>query len=239
MAALTQIRADITASAQPDKAVFFPTFFKAGEGQYGEGDQFLGITVPHCRIIATRHYKGFSFADTKQLLASPWHEERLIALLILVLQFAKAGEAQRQEIFTFYLNNTDRINNWDLVDASAYKIVGHYAYDNPAQQTVLATLARSASLWERRIAIVSTFYFLQQGDPAPTLRIAETLLPDSHDLIQKANGWMLRELGKRVDTALLITFLKKHYHTIPRTTLRYAIERFEPAIRTRYLAGDF
>jgi len=233
---LSDLRTALTQVADPEKAAFFPRFFKSGPGEYAEGDKFIGVTVPACRMIA-KTYSDLPLADIHQLIASQWHEERLVALIILTLQYVPADQAKRQEIYDFYLNHTAHINNWDLVDTSAYKIVGRHIYDNPTHLPTLDQLAASPVVWERRIAMVSSFYFLQQNDPAATLHMAETLVGDSHDLIQKAVGWMLREMGKRVDQQLLVEFLAHHYHTMPRTTLRYAIEHFSPATRGAYLAG--
>lgn len=235
---LVDLKSELAKKSSPEKAAFFPRFFKTGPGQYSEGDQFLGVTVPDCRVVAKR-FKTLALADIVALLHSKWHEERLVALLILGMQYQKADEATRATIYKTYLANTAWINNWDLVDLSCRDIVGAHLYDHPELQGTLDTMASSELLWDRRIAVISTFYFLMKGEPAPTLRIVETLLPDKHDLIQKASGWMLRELGKRIDEQILVNFLKTHYEMIPRTTLRYAIERFTPEVRKRYLAGIF
>lgn len=235
---LTALKAELTERSKPEKVPLLQKFFKTGPGQYGEGDAFLGLTVPDCRATA-RHFKTLPLDDIINLLGSKWHEERLVALLILDLQYRKADEQTQKTIYNFYLAHTRFINSWDLVDLSCRDIVGQYIYHHPELQPTLDHLAGSDSLWERRIAIISTFYFLMEGRPEPTLRIAKMLLPDKHDLIQKANGWMLRELGKRVDEQLLIAFLKEHYDAIPRTTLRYAIERFPATVRKQYLKGQF
>lgn len=237
---LHEARAALAAAADPTKAAFFPRFFKSGEGEYGEGDQFLGVTVPNVRLVA-RNFHTLTLSDLHQLLESEWHEERLLALIIMVLQYAKpfSGGASRSEIYGFYLEHTTRINNWDLVDVSCRDIIGWHIYDHPELQDCLDELTASDLLWDRRIAMVSTFYFLMHQDPEPTLRITAQLLPDRHDLIQKAVGWMLRELGKRVDEQLLVDFLRQHYDQMGRTTLRYAIERFAPSTRARYLRGHF
>jgi 3-methyladenine DNA glycosylase AlkD len=224
--------------ANPEKAAFFPRFFKTQPGQYGEGDMFLGVTVPDCRAIAKKH-QTMPLADVARLLESKWHEDRLVALLILVIQYQKADESGQETSYSFYLDHTVRINNWDLVDLSCRDIVGHFTFHHPKAQPTLNQLAKSPLLWDRRIAIISTFYFLQHGDPAPTLRIAEQLLSDKHDLIQKAVGWMLRELGKRIDENILLDFLQTHYTRIPRTTLRYAVERFSLSTRKDLLRGVF
>ncbi len=208
MSDLATLRATLESFVDSEKAAFFPRFFKTGAGQYGEGDIFLGIAVPDCRRIA-RQFHDLSLADIDQLLESAHHEERLIGLLILVLQYPKANDSGRTNIFDFYLSHTNRINNWDLVDLSARDIVGRHIYDHPSLTPTLDRLAGSSLLWDKRIAVIATFYFIQQSDPEPTLHIVEKLLPDTHDLIQKANGWMLREVGKRVDRSLLMDFLKK------------------------------
>lgn len=233
---MTTIQTELRARANPEKAAFFPRFFKAGPGEYGEGDQFLGITVPDCRMVARAHVDA-PIAIIEDLLESPWHEERLTALIILVMQYKRGDQAIRQKLYEFYLAHTARVNNWDLVDTSCRDIVGWHIYDHPELLPTLDTLAASPVLWERRIAMVSTFYFLQKDDPSVTLHMAETLVDDQHDLIQKAVGWMLREMGKRVDQQLLVEFLAHHYRTMPRTALRYAIEHFNPETRKAYLQG--
>ena len=225
--------------ATPEKAEFFPRFFKSGPGEYSEGDKFLGINVPNCRKVARQYESRLEIDDVSELLKSPWHEERLTALLILVIKYSKSDDDKKTEIFNFYLKNTKYINNWDLVDLSCTRIVGDYLFYNPSEQKILDRLIISELLWDRRIAIVSTLFFIINGNPEPTLRMAEKSINDKHDLIQKANGWMLRELGKRIDSELLVTFLKKHYQKMPRTTLRYTIERFSPELRQKYLRGIF
>lgn len=235
---LHELKTELAQKSSPEKAAFFPRFFKTGPGQYSEGDLFMGVTVPDCRHVA-RQFKALPKKDVIALLRSKWHEERLVALLILGMQYQKTDENTQAEIYTIYLANTTWINNWDLVDLSCRDIVGAYIYHHPDLQHTLDKLAASELLWDRRIAVISTFYFLMKGEPAPTLRIVETLLPDKHDLIQKANGWMLRELGKRVDEQLLVDFLKTHYTAMPRTTLRYAIERFPATVRRQFLKGIF
>jgi len=207
-------------------------FFKCGPGEYGEGDAFLGIMVPALRTLS-RELTPVPVAEAFELLQSKWHEARILALMILVRKYERGGEAMREEIYRRYLASTDCINNWDLVDCSAPGIVGAYLLDR--DRAPLDTLAKSASLWERRIAIISTLYFIRQDDFDDTLRIAEILLDDRHDLIHKATGWMLREAGKR-DQSALEQFLRKHSRRIPRTMLRYAIEKFPPALRAQYMA---
>ncbi len=240
MTDLTKIQAEITSNANPEKAAILQRFFKTGAGQYGEGDQFLGLVVPICRKITGKYYKDLSLSAIEELLHSPWHEERQIALFVLVLRFDKADADKQKQIFDLFLDNTKYINNWDLVDCNTPRVVGRYIYEHQQLLPILDELAGSKSLWERRIAILSTMYFtVIGGDPTPTLRIVEKLLTDEHDLIQKANGWMLREIGKRIDTVILVDFLRNNYEHMPRTTLRYAIEKFEPSVRARYLKGNF
>lgn len=236
---LRELIEELSKLAVPEKADFFPRFFKSGPGEYGEGDKFLGITVPNCRYIAKKYEPKFDISDIGELLKSSWHEERLTALLILVIKYSKADFDKKSEIFDFYLKNTKHINNWDLVDLSCTKIIGDYIHHNPSKQKVLDRLINSNFLWDKRIAIVSTLFFIVNGNPEPTLRIVEKSITDDHDLIQKANGWMLRELGKRIDSGLLVNFLEKHYQEMPRITLRYAIEKFSPELRQKYLRGIF
>lgn len=244
---LVDLKNDIKKIADPEKAHFHARYFKTGEGQYGYGDLFLGMTVPQQRIIAKKH-RDLSLPDITTLLTSKYHEERLIALFILVLQFAKADERRRKEIYDFYLSHTKYINNWDLVDSSAAQIVGEYLYissersesRNSRQARIIHTLtklAKSESVWERRIAIIATYAFIKNGQCDVTFRIAELMLRDKHDLIHKAVGWMLREAGKRCSQMDEEKFLKKHYHTMPRTALRYAIEHFDPERRKAYMSG--
>jgi 3-methyladenine DNA glycosylase AlkD len=230
----TAISRQLRALASPETAANLQRFFKTGPGQYGAGDVFLGIKVPPLRALAKR-FPDADLGTISQLLASPYHEERLFALLLLMQFYQAAGdEAARQAAYDLYLGNTHRINNWDLVDLSAPRIVGRHLQDRPRK--VLHRLARSSSLWERRIAILATAWFIRLDDYADTLRIAEMLLQDEHDLMHKAVGWMLREVGKR-DLAAEEGFLRRHYRGMPRTMLRYAIERFPEAKRKNYLHG--
>ena len=221
--------------ANPQKAIGVARFFKTGKGEYGEGDIFLGITVPQIRIVA-KQCKDLSLKEIQKLLQSKIHEERLLGLIILVNQFKKADEDKQKQIFDLYLSNTKYINNWDLVDVSAEYIVGGYLIDR--SKTILKTLAQSKLLWERRIAIIATFQFIKQKQHEHTFIIAKILLRDDHDLIHKAVGWMLREVGKRISETIEETFLQQHYQQMPRTMLRYAIERFEEKKRKKYLNGS-
>jgi 3-methyladenine DNA glycosylase AlkD len=230
-----ELERELTEAADPDRAKILAWFFKSGKGQYAEGDRFLGLTVPKMRRIALQ-YRDLALKDLARVLASPLHECRSAAIEILVAQFEKAEEAQREQIVAFYLEQTARINNWDLVDASAPYILGEYLLTR--SRDVLDRLAESDNLWERRIAIVATFAFIRKRDLRPTFHIAERLLGDRHDLIHKATGWALREAGK-IDQAALVRFLRKHYTRLPRTTLRYAIERFPRPQRERMLQGVF
>ncbi len=220
--------------ANPSKAKVLRSFFKTGQGEYGEGDQFLGVTVPQVRAVA-KQFLHLSLDEVSQLIKSPIHEERLAALLILVEQFKVADECARIKIYIFYLQHTQWVNNWDLVDASAHHIVGKYLEDK--NKDVLKSLAKSKLLWDRRIAMVSTWHSIKQGQHEPALTIARMLLKDRHDLMHKAVGWMLREVGKHASEQELDNFLEKHHKTMPRTALRYAIERFPERKRQLYLKG--
>lgn len=230
-----QLQRDLAAAADPERAANLLRFFKTGKGQYGEGDRFIGITVPVLRKIALR-YRTLPLDDIATLLASRIHEHRVAALEILVVQYERADEDARVEIAEFYLQHTTGINNWDLVDLSAPYILGEHLRTRP--RGLLDRLAESPNLWERRIAIVSTFSLIRAGEIADTFRIAEKLLADKHDLIHKAVGWALRETGK-VSRPALLGFLKKHYPRMPRTALRYAVEHFSPEERKEMLAGRF
>jgi 3-methyladenine DNA glycosylase AlkD len=214
-----------------EDARFLQGFFKTGVGQYGEGDIFLGIRVPALRELA-KEYQQLPHEKVLPLLRSPYHEERLFALIIFVNAFAQGDESIQKKIYDLYLTNTRHINNWDLVDISAPNIVG--AYLHTKSKKPLYQLAKSKILWERRIAILATFYFIKNNQFADSLKIAGILLKDKEDLIHKATGWMLREIGKR-DINLEEAFLQKHCRIMPRTMLRYAIERFTPAKRRMYL----
>lgn len=207
-------------------------FFKTGVGHYAEHDQFIGVSVPNIRKIA-KEFPDLELKEIKTLLQSLVNEERLLAIILLVNQYKKADHDLRQKIYEFYLKNMQHINNWNLVDASAHLIVGMHLYQRDKQ--LLTALAKSKILWERRIAIVATWYLIRQNDLKPTYKIAKLLLNDEHDLIHKAVGWMLREAGKR-DPKQLMEFLDKYAHKMPRTMLRYAIEKFPEATRKAYLA---
>lgn len=228
---LQHIRQDLRSIASKERALSNARFFKTGKGEHGEGDEFLGITVPDIRSIAKK-YSSVSLNDIKILLHSKIHEERLTALLILVEEYTKCPK-ERKNIVDFYCNNTQYINNWDLVDLSADKILGRYLFEQK-DTTLLKALSQSQHLWERRIAVIATFYFVKQNHYTTTIDIATQLLQDKHDLIHKAVGWMLREVGKR-DQIVLEKFLQQYAKTMPRTMLRYAIEKFPQEKRKSYL----
>jgi len=231
--AVTQIRKRLAEIGDPAKAAVLQRFFKTGPGQYAQGDLFRGIPVPVLRRLG-RDYRDLSLPDVERLLRSTHHEDRLLALLILIQIYANRDEDARERAYRLYLRNTRFINNWDLVDVSAEHIVGRFLVGRSKEP--LTRLAKSKLLWERRIAILSTFHFIKNGQFDETFRIAEILLGDEEDLIHKAVGWMLREVGKR-DLEAEEQFLKAHYRGMPRTMLRYAIERFPPHTRQAYLRG--
>ncbi len=231
----TELDTALTRLGNPEIAEHSQRFFKTGDGEYGEGDHFLGLRVPvlrqhvkYARVLPQEHVLKF--------LHSKWHEKRLFALFVLVDRFERADEDAQFEIFECYLANTKWINNWDLVDSSAHKIVGAWLSDR--DRGVLYKLVESTSLWERRIAVMSTFHFIRAGELKDVFALSEILLHDKEDLIHKVVGWMLREAGKR-DRKAESRFLKKHYDQLPRTLLRYAIEKYQPAERKAWLAGDF
>lgn len=226
-----QIVNDLQKYSSPQKAKILSRFFKTGKGEYGEGDIFLGVIVPQQRLVAKK-YKHADLKTVKKLLYSKIHEHRLTALLILIYQLKKADETKKKEFFDFYLKNTRDINNWDLVDLSCRDIIGEYLLDK--DRKILYQLAKSKNLWERRIAIISTSAFIRKGELQDTLRVSKILLKDKHDLIHKAVGWMLREAGKK-DEKALENFLNKYYKKMPRTMLRYSIEKFSEDKRKKYL----
>jgi len=229
---LNQIKKELKQLSNPEKAKTLSRFFKTGKGEYGEGDIFLGIPVPEQRKVAKRHI-DISFTDLQELLNSKFHEYRLTGMLILVFKYEKTDISGKNKIFRFYLNNTKNINNWDLVDLSAPKIIGDYLINR--NTSILFELAKSNNLWERRIAILSTFRFIRNNDFKDAINISKTLLNDEHDLIHKAVGWMLREIGKR-NQEKEEEFLRKYYGQMPRTMLRYAIEKFSENKRKKYLS---
>ena len=230
-----QIKTDLDKLSDLKKAESLPVFLKAIPGGYGEGDCFIGVIVPKQRQVAKRYYRLVSLVDAACLLQSPVHEHRSTALFMLVYKFAEAKtDVEQSELAKFYLANTRYVNNWDLVDSSADKILGAYLFNRDRE--ILYRLAVSDNLWEQRIAVIATFYFIKNYQFEDTFKIAELLLNHKHDLIHKAVGWMLREVGKR-DLSAEIAFLKKHYHKMPRTMLRYAIEKFSPELRKAFMKG--
>jgi 3-methyladenine DNA glycosylase AlkD len=222
------------ALASPARATAARRFFKTGPGEYGAGDRFLGLTVPAVRKLSREH-ETLPLRDVARLLKSPWHEERLLALFVLVRRYVRAEPAARGQIYRLYMSNRAFVNNWDLVDCSAEHIVGPYL--ERSGRVTLVRLAKSDQLWDRRIAVLATFHDIKRGRFGPTLRLARLLLDDSHDLMHKAVGWMLREIGKR-DRVVLERFLSQHAAEMPRTMLRYAIERFPEPLRKQYLEGS-
>ncbi|OGG15383.1 DNA alkylation repair protein [Candidatus Gottesmanbacteria bacterium RIFCSPHIGHO2_02_FULL_39_11] len=234
MSRLVTLKKELNSLGSSQKAKASAWFFKTGKGEYGEGDKFIGVTLPEQRGIAKKYF-DLPLKDIERLLNSPIHEHRSVALIILVNQYQKSDKKKQKEIFNFYLSHTKRINNWDLVDCSAGYIVGGYLIDK--QVTILSKLTESKNIWERRISILATFKFIYNGRYKETFLIAEKLLADKHDLIHKAVGWMLRETGKRCGEDIEEEFLKKHYKKMPRTSLRYAIERFSKEKKFQYLKG--
>ncbi len=226
------IRTALKRKSDPVKAAFFPRFFKTGKGEYGEGDVFMGVTVPLMREVA-KEFRDAPLETIEEMLADPVHEMRLTALFILVLQFKKADAAGKKHIADFYLRHLDGVNNWDLVDSSAPHILGAWLLPKK-DRSVLYRLARSGKLWRERVAIVATQELIRHGEFEDAIRIATILLHHRHDLIHKAVGWMLREVGKK-DERVLRVFLAEHATTMPRTALRYAIERMDPVDRAAYM----
>ena len=228
---LNNLKKELAGFGNPEKARILSGFFKTGKGQYGYGDVFLGVKVPETRSVAKK-FNELNLIDLKKLLSSKIHEERLCALLILVDIFKQSDSKNKKIIVDFYLKNIRKVNNWDLVDLSADKILGNYLIDK--DKSVLYKLVKSQNIWERRISVISTFAFIKNNKFDDTIKISEILLNDKHDLIQKAVGWMLREMGKR-DEKVLIKFLDKHYRTMPRTMLRYVVERLDEKKKEGYM----
>ncbi|MBW1727398.1 MAG: DNA alkylation repair protein [Deltaproteobacteria bacterium] len=235
MVIIKNIRKKLQRLGSEENANVLQRFFKTGPGEYGEGDVFLGVRVPDLRKLV-KEYQDITLKEVMQFLRSSIHEERMFALLILVSKYSKGNETVKKRIYELYLQHTKFINSWDLVDGSAQHIVGAFLMDKSKEP--LYRLAKSNSLWERRIAILSTFYFIKHHNFSETIKISKILLTDEQDLIHKAVGWMLREIGKRDITAEEI-FLKKYYKSMPRTMLRYAIEKFPKSKRKKYLRGDY
>ncbi|WP_370899858.1 DNA alkylation repair protein [Chryseobacterium gossypii] len=220
----------------PEKAEFFPKFFKTGKGEYGEGDLFLGVKVPDQRSVAREYYSKISLEELSRLLSSKYHEHRLTAIFMLVSKFEKAKDPEtRESIITFYLDHLPYINNWDLVDSSCYKILGRYAFENQ-KEGLLRKLSDSEEMWHKRIAVVGTMHYVKKGSFALTKELVTRNLKHTHDLMHKANGWLLREMGQKNEEEL-IRYLNTYYKEMPRTCLRYAIEKLDEEVRQDYLKG--
>lgn len=231
------VKKDLNRFNDKKRGETLPKFFQVYPGGYGEGDKFIGVTVPNQRTVSKKHYENISLSELEQLLWEPIHEYRLTALFMLVLKYQKSkDESLQKEIVELYLKNIERVNNWDLVDSSAHLILGPYLMNKNRQ--LLYALAKDNNLWVQRIAIIATLHFIRNGQFDDTLSIAEILLNHRHDLIHKAVGWMLREVGKK-DYEVEHAFLIKHYNNMPRTMLRYAIERFPEEVRQNFLKGKY
>ncbi len=226
---------ELLTHADKSRVPILMNFFKTGKGQYGEGDIFAGVYVPQIRSTA-KLYTSLNLSEIEKLLKSKIHEVRLLALIILTYKYKKSEQSIKKEIYDFYLSHTKYINNWDLVDISAKDIIGTYIIENRKKEKILEDLASSKNLWERRISIIATFAFIYEGEYSVTFKIAKILLKDKEDLIHKAVGWMLREVGKRVSKDAEIVFLNKYYEVMPRTMLRYAIEHFTEEERSFYMS---
>lgn len=232
---MESLELDIKKLANKQQSLILQRFFKTGKGEYGHGDIFLGIKVPETRKLADRYWQELTIDEVQELLNSKIHEKRLLALLILINKYNSSDETTKEKFFNFYLSNKANINNWDLIDLSAPHIVGDFLLNK--DRKILYQLAKSKDLWERRISILSTYKFIKNNQFDDTLKISETLLKDKHDLIHKAAGWMLREVGKKSQEAEE-EFLKKHHKKMPRTMLRYAIEKFPEEKRKAYLLSQ-
>lgn len=230
-----KIKKEIREFADPGKAKLLQGFFKTGKGEYGEGDRFLGVKVPESRGVAGKYFSEVGLSDIGELIGSSFHEDRLTGLIMLVKKFERAGEKEKKKIFDFYLAHSGRVNNWDLVDLTAPNIVGKWLVGR--DRKIIYKLVRSENIWERRIAMVSTLSFIKEKDLGDVFRIAEMLLGDGEDLMHKAAGWMLREAGKK-DEKSLVAFLEKNKRVMPRTMLRYAIERFDEKRRKEFLLSS-
>ncbi|MBD8082897.1 DNA alkylation repair protein [Chryseobacterium caseinilyticum] len=233
---LKELKTALAELAIPEKAAFLPKFFKTGKGEYGEGDLFLGVKVPDQRAVAKEFYTKISLDEIAELLSSKYHEHRLTALFMLISKFEKTKDnSVKDEIVQFYLNNLEGINNWDLADTSCYKILGRYAFENQ-KDDLLINLSESEDMWHKRIAVVGTMHYVKKGNFELTKKLVLRNLFHSHDLMHKANGWLLREMGNKNETEL-IGFLNSHYRKMPRTSLRYAIEKLDENLRQDYLKG--
>jgi len=233
---LKEIKESLAILAIPEKAAFLPRFFKTGKGEYGEGDQFIGVAVPEQRKVAREYFSKITLKELSRLLSSEIHEHRLTALLMLISKFEKTKEqAVKDEIIEFYLNHLQFINNWDLVDTSCYKILGRYAFENQ-KENLLRDLSGSDEMWHKRIAVVGTMYYIKKGSFELTKELVTQNLDHPHDLMHKANGWLLREMGNKNESEL-IAYLNQYYKEMPRTCLRYAIEKLDEELRQDYLKG--
>ncbi len=236
MNGVTQIQEALRVLALDEKAQFLPKFFKTGKGEYGEGDLFLGVKVPDQRAVAKEFFNKISLKELHKLFSSPYHEERLTAIFMLISKFEKSKSAdEKQNIVDFYLNNLEFVNNWDLVDSSCYKILGRFTFENE-KDDLLRNLSNSDVMWHKRIAVVGTMHYIKKGKFELTKELVLNNLEHLHDLMHKANGWLLREMGGKNETELL-NFLNEHYTKMPRTTLRYAIEKLDENLRQDYLKG--
>ncbi len=235
---IENIKSELSSLADPERAVQSASFFQTGEGGYAEGDLFAGVTVPQQRKVAKKYAKELSLEETLELLRSHCHEYRLTALFVLVYRFERTDAEERETILKLYVENLAYVNNWDLVDSSAHKILGPWLFDRLPEKKpdLLFELARSEDLWKQRVAVIATLHFIRQGRFEETLKLADILLEHQHDLIHKAVGWMLREVGKR-DFDREFVFLKERYRRMPRTMLRYAIEKFDPPLRKKFMTG--
>ncbi len=233
MNTLQNLKKDLRKFERPTKAKILTRFFKTGKGEYAEGDSFLGLKTDETKFVSKK-YKDLNYKDLKTLLLSKIHEERMTAIMIMVERFKKGDFKTKEEVYDFYCKNLLGINNWDLVDVSCPHIIGGYLFISKKSRKTLYDLARSDNLWLKRISIMSSFYFIRENDFEDSLKISKILLRDKHDLIHKAVGWMLREIGKR-DMDVEEKFLRAHYKKMPRTTLRYAIEKFPESLRIKYL----
>jgi len=233
---LKEIHEALAVLSIPEKAEFFPKFFKTGKGEYGEGDLFLGVTVPDQRSVAKEYYSKISLKELSELLSSKYHEHRLTALFMLISQFEKTKDIKvKNEIVEFYFNHLPYVNNWDLVDSSCYKILGRYAFENQ-KEDLLRKLSYSEEMWHKRIAVVGTMHYVKKGSFDLTKEFVTNNLKHSHDLMHKANGWLLREMGQKNEMEL-INYLNQYYKDMPRTCLRYAIEKLDEEVRQDYLKG--
>lgn len=232
----TQIKLRLQEKAIPVKAEFFPRFFKTMPGEYGEGDLFLGVIVPEQRKIAKSYFSEITLAEISELLRDPYHEVRLTALFMLVYRYQKAkSEESQSELVDFYLNHIEFVNNWDLVDTTCHPILGHFYFRR--EKSLFYDLAKSGNLWKQRIALISSLYWIKKGEFQDAINLAEILINHPHDLIHKAVGWMLREIGK-MNEEVELEFLRKHSQAMPRTALRYSIEKFDQALRLQILKGE-